>query len=486
MPNGYMPGLTPGYFLQQQKYMNSPGMDPSSYDPNNFVDPYAAVAMQQQMAQKIFQMQNPRLALPQQFGQALGGAAQQLMRPQDPSQVQQGGQGQQPQTPAGQAVHQKYLALKQQGMDAGQALYQAADAAEDPSFGSQGSQVADHARRYAISSLKFDPGVERKLKLEAQYKSPDNFVNTSSGEKVVAQPGTALYSHIMSNPDQWQKTGDTPQLTPGSTHTFDKNGKIYTYQVDASGNLDTSKKPVGVSTQPVQYGATVAGDDAKATWPGGPKTFGNSDAAETTKTLTDRSISTKNFVDSVDLLSKTATPNSIGVPGDISEKALNIGATVKAVAGRLGLSGNVNDYQMNWNPGLAKDVVSNGVDAEKVKALMLHAALLHESTYGDKNATDSNRKFAVEQQLKIMGEDSSSLTALKATLAQSRGLAISQLNNEFEGKPGVMSKPPWLQSELTKQNPYKTPADVKAAFKQGELTKAQAAAILKSNHGFSD
>lgn len=449
MPNGFMPGLTPGLFLQQGRYNNS--LDPSSYDPNNFVDPYAAIAMQQQMARQIFQMQNPRLALPQQFGAALGGMAQQLMRP---APADQGQQQQAPASPEGQELHQAAITLKQQdpGMPFNEALYKAADQLESKygeTASPQQQKVWEHAQDWAKKN-GYDPNKLREVQgeeeIKSKYKSGENLV-LPNGKKVLAVPGTPEYNAYMNAGAL--KAGDLPQMTPGSLHEAKSNGLYRTYQADAQGNIDL-KKPNLSSIQPITYGATVTGPDAQSAWPGGPRTFDNASAAKTTEELTNRAIATKNLIDGIDQLKATATANSIGNPADFNEKALNIASTVGTLAGQLGLNvpTDPSKYKSTYNKGLAASIAKSGVDAEKVKSLMLSVALLDEATNGDKNASDANRKFSVEQHMRIMGEDTSNLPALLATLDQRRTMAIKQLNNEFEGKPNVMAKPPWLEREL--------------------------------------
>lgn len=476
--------ITPGYFLQAGRYNN--GLDPSGYDPNNTVDPMQAIAVQQQYAKSILQYQqqltNPRLALPQQFGAALGGAVQgwlpNSMQEQPPAGGQQPQQG--PQTDQGQALHQAAVQLMQQnpGMAMPEALYKAADQTDasgtydaDPMM----EKVLDHARDWA-KKQGYNPSLDSEEKTKAQYKPAEQFKNKKTGEVVLSQPGTDLYKHVVDSGD-FVKLGDTPQLTPGSVHEIKKGGLFQTSQVDAQGNLDTTK-PVAKSTAPIQLGATLSGDDAKNSglYPG--RIVDNVDYAKTRDKLSNRSIATQNFSDAVDQLTKTATAESIGNPGDFNEKALNIGSTVGTLAKQFGLSVSTDpdDYKSKYSSGLAKSIAKNGVDAERVKSLMLSTALLHEAMSGDKNSPDANRKYAVEQHMRILGEDSSNLPALLATLQQDKDMAMRQLKNEFEGNPNIgVSKPKALQewekqqSENSSISPSASPmsnwnADKKARY----------------------
>lgn len=442
-----MPGMfSPSQFTGMDKFYNQ--QSPAAYDPTQYVDPLAAIQMQQEYAKQIFQMNNPRQALPQQFGAALGGFAQQLMgqggQGQQPQQAQ-GAQG--PQTPVGQDVHSRYLTNLQSGMSQGEALYQAAHDSEasgkfdgDP----MAEKVYDKATTWAVDKYKFDP----KVAQEAKLKPAENFVNNKTGERRTAQPGTPEYNQILAS-GEYNKAADVPQEANNTVKEYKSNGLYHSQIIGPDGKIAHSFS----STQPIQYGATVTGDDAKTTWPNGPKTFGNADAAANTTALTNRSIATKNALDSIDLLDKTATGMAIGKPGDIAEHISNTRSTIGTLAGQLGLSSDPDSYKMNWAPATAPQLDKwnkAGVDAEKVKSLFLETALLDEATNGDKNASDANRKFSVEQHMKILGEDSSNPDALHATLMQRRSQLVSQLNNEFEGKPGVMSKPPWLQSENQK------------------------------------
>jgi len=475
-----MPGLTPGLFLQQGRYNNS--LDPSSYDPNNFVDPYAAIAMQQQLAQQIFRMQNPRLALPQQFGAALGGAAQQLMRPQTAGGAPQGASG--PSTDQGKALHDAAVQMQQQnpGMPFNEALYKSADAmesnpqwSEDPTM----EKVLDHARDWAKKN-GYNPNFEREKQIEAKNRSGENLL-LPNGKKIMAIPGTPEYQAYMTAGAL--KQGDVPQIAVGERRQAMRNGLYVEEEYDGN-----KWNVVGKSPQPVQYAATVTGQDAQSVWPGGPKAWDNAAAAKTTEELTNRSIATKNFVDAIDKLQQVATPESIGKPGDVNEMINNVRASIGTFAAQMGVSPNPKDY--NWTPvgngKLIDQMRKNGIDAEKVKSLMLASAMLKEATEGDKNATDANRKYSIEMRMKELGEDSSDIEALKATLQQNREMAVNNLNNEFEGKPNVMSKPPWLQTELSKKNGgdrYNTPEDIRAAYQAKKISREQAKALLKS-HGF--
>ena len=450
----------------QQGYYN--------YDPNGYIDPNQMLSLQPQYLKQMFAMQNPRMALPQQLGGALGGFGAQLLdKLSGKAGPQQAAQPGVQRAPVEQDIENTRLQNLRAGMSQGEALYKAAQEAaasgryeDDPAA----QRTIDRATTWAVDKYKYEPQAEQKAALETS-----NLVNTTDGKRITVRRGPERWRQLIDSGD-YAEAGAIPSLTPGSYHQFDKNGMIVTMQVQPDGSL----KQVASSTQPVQYGATVTGDEAKAVWPNGPKTFSNADAAEVTKDLTNRSIATKNAIDSIDLLTKTASGASIGTPGEIAEKVSNARNTISTLAGMMGMSSDPNDYKISadtWKrmaPSLDRWAKA-GIDAEKVKSLFLETALLDEATNGDKNASDANRKYSVEQHMKILGEDSSSPQALISTLQQRRKQLVNQLNNEFEGKPNVMSKPGWLNQENAKYQKENILTDAKEAIGRG----ANKAAVIQ-------
>jgi hypothetical protein len=89
-----------------------------------------------------------------------------------------------------------------------------------------------------------------------------------------------------------------------------------------------------------------------------------------------------------------------------------------------------------------------GIDATKWNGMITDLAYQIEATQGNTNTDPSSRASRIEQiKEDILGDRSSDSEALKGNLAQTRAGIISRLNNEFEGKPNVMSKPQWLVKE---------------------------------------
>jgi hypothetical protein len=104
-------GLMNGY-LQAEKFQQSqPGM---VYNPNQYLDPNQLLAMSQMQQQaymgQMFNQQNPRMALPQNVGAAVGGALSRALTPSQAGNPQQGTQ----QDPTNQIQQEYYKRTAQQ------------------------------------------------------------------------------------------------------------------------------------------------------------------------------------------------------------------------------------------------------------------------------------------------------------------------------------------------------------------------------------
>lgn len=454
--------ITPGYLLQAGRYNQQ--QDPLGYDPNNVVDPMQAIAVQQQYAKSLLQYQqqltNPRLALPQQFGAALGGAVQGALPQSMQAGPQQAPQGPQagPQTPAAQAIHQKFLELKQSGMDAGEALYTAADAGDDQQYGEQGGKAADQARQWAIKNLKFDPETERKAKIEAKYKGGINYVDPKSGEQVSVQPGSSIEKALMSS--GFIRAGEQGSVPMGTVEHQTNMKGLDVYNTMGAGGK-SAKTSYGVA--PVQVSATLTGDDASAAAAGThPGLLTNAGHDKSVEELTHRSAATQNAVDALDGLQGLLNqdPNSVGKAGDVTEKFNNLASTVQSLANTAsGTTPDKRDYtltsaQAKKMAGLVDRFRSSGVNATKWNAAITDAAYAIEAAQGDKNTDPASRKSRIDQiKNELLADSSSDAGAIGGVIDMQKNTLLKRLSRDYDNAPQAVSKPTFLKDYETKSAP---------------------------------
>jgi hypothetical protein len=445
---------------QQQGFLN--------YDPNGYVNPaqfapYQAsmysqmMNMYQQQARAMFNMNNPQMALPQNLGGALGQLASRALvgspPQQQPSQPQQ--QGTQP-DPVTQMILARRTMYLRGGMQLGEAQARAAEdlmrdpqAAQDPNA----SMIAQRAYQEAVDKLHYDP----KVAQEKAY-STENFINPDTHEVKSFQVGSPQWGQAIE--EQWPKAGDVPQEPEGKTQSYDENGLITTERFH-----NGTPHKIATSSQPVQYGVTATGTPSQVAgaFPNGPKVFGNADAAEITKDLTNRSIAAKNAIDGIDTVTDMLNrdPNAIGKAGDVLEKVNNWRSEVASLAKTAGFDPGSIPMTASFAQKSAPYIDrfrKAGIDATKWNGMMTDLAYTIEATQGNTNTDPSSRASRIEQiKEDILGDRSSDSEAVKGSLAQQRSRLISSLNNEFEGKPGVMEKPEWLKKENARNQTVPTP-----------------------------
>jgi len=470
------PYITPSFLMQEQRY--NQGLPPSSFDPNYMVDPTAALAAQQQYLKQMFAMQNPRLALPQQFGQAIAQAIT-GNQPQAAPQAQQG-----PQSVAGQAIHAKAVQYGAQGLDAGEALYKAAgDIEQDPNLSKDptAEKMIEKARTYAIEKLKYDPNIGKAAQKSAQFET-ENLTN-DQGQVRVFRKGTPEWQQAVDS-GQWRKAGDTPQLTTGSLHEVKVGGMYNTYKVQPDGSM----KLVGKSSQPMQY--QVSGTPEQMAEGGLLGSTGTTAANDKNrKELADRQIATVNALRSIDNISDTikgSQGSAVGTAGDWYEKGNNIVQTARNLAGNFGQEDLLDPKQYNWKglDTVVGKVRGKAIDATKYHAQMVATAYAMAAAQSNNNTDEKMTKQRVEANLEILAEHSDDPAAVLGALEGAR----QQLKDNFTTQANVYS-PGYKASAVDeyentrKLSQYKSPEDIRAAYKAGKLTRDEAKKLL-SNHGY--
>lgn len=493
-----MPGQMPsmgnfGNLLATQDRLNNQAGF-LNYDPSGYVNPaqfapaqasmYAQMQqMYMQQARAMFNMQNPQQALPQNLGGALGQLASRALQgnPQS-APASQGQPQQQGPDPVTQMLLSRRTAYLQSGMQLGEAQARAAEdlmrdpqAAQDPNA----SMIAQRAYQEAVDKLHYDP----KVAQEKSY-STENYINPDTHQVTSVQVGSPQWANAIEN--HWPKAGDVPQEAYGKTQSYDKNGMIVTERFG-----DNGPHQIASSTQPIQYGVTATGTPSQVSgaFPNSPKVFGNADAAEITKDLTNRSVAAKNAVDGIDIATDmlNRSPNAIGKAGDVLEKVNNWRSEVASIAKTAGFDPASIPMTASFAQKSAPYIDrfrKAGIDATKWNGMMTDLAYTIEATQGNTNTDPSSRASRIEQiKEDILGDRSSDSEAVKGSLAQQRARLISSLNNEFEGKPGVMAKPDWLQKENSRNNQPTAPTPVGTPYSDPE--KQKRFEEWKKTHGYS-
>jgi hypothetical protein len=420
-------GITPGFLLNDARYNNS--LSPYAYDPNMMVDPTAAIQMQQQYLKQMFAMQNPRLALPQQFGAALGAA----LSGQKAGGAQMPTQSQGPQTPVAQDVHQKYLANMKSGMDQGEALYKASQQSQmegkfsdDPTA----EKVYDKATTWALEKYKYDPNIGKAAKASAQQET-ENLVD-QTGNIRAFRKGTPEWQQAVDS-GQYKKASDTPQLTPGSLHEVKVGGMYNTYKVQPDGTM----KLVGKSSQPMQY--QVSGTPEQMAQGGLLGSTGTTAANDKNrKELADRQISTINALRGLDSISSTIDASkgtAVGTAGNWYEKGNNIVQTARNLAGNFNQQDLVDPMTYNWKglDTVVGKVRGQAIDATKYHSQMVATAYMMAAAQSNNNTDEKMTRQRIEANLEMLAEHSDDPAAVKSALDSAR----SQLVNNFKTQAKV-------------------------------------------------
>lgn len=466
-----------------------------NYDPSGYINPaqfapaqasmYAQMqAMYMQQARAMFNMQNPQQALPQNLGgalgqlasRALGGNQQPTPAAQAPPQQQQGPD------PVTQMLLSRRTSYLQAGASLGEAqAYAAQDMMRDPQAAQDpnASMIAQRAYQEAVEKLHYDP----KVAQEKSY-STENYIDPETHQVKSVQVGSPEWSRAIQ--EHWPKAGDVPQEAYGKTQSHDENGLIVTERFG-----DNGPHRIATSTQPIQYGVTATGPpgEVAGAFPNGPKVFGNADAAEITKDLTNRSLAAQNAVQGIDIAIDMLNrdPNAIGKAGDVLEKVNNWRSEVASLAKTAGFDPASIPMTASFAQKSAPYIDrfrKAGIDATKWNGMITDLAYSIEATQGNTNTDPSSRASRIEQiKEDILGDRSSDSEAVKGSLAQVRARLISSLNNEFEGKPSVMAKPQWLQKENSRNNPPAAPTPVGTPYSDPDKQKRYEE--WKKAHGYS-
>lgn len=471
--------ITPGFLLNEARYNNS--QSPYMYDPNMAVDPSSAMQLQQQYLKQQFAMQNPRMALPQQFGAALGNAIQ---GNGGGSQIPQG-QQQGPKTPQAQYLEQQRQQYIKGGMDPGRALYKAAtDLETSPQF--QGdpmtSQIAEHARDFAIAKGKYDPSQDAKFAHEEQMAAAQNFISPE-GAKLAAKPGSDMEKQLLAS--GWQRAGETPQIPVGERKQQLSNGKYQEVQWDGK-----KWNKVSSSSSPMQYQVSGTPEQmASGGLLGGTGTTAGADKVR--KELADREIATTNAVRGIDSTTDTIKSSggaAVGTAGDWYEHGNNIVQTARNLAGSFGQEDLMDPKTYNWQglDTVVQKVRGKAIDATKYHAQMVATAYMMAAAQSGNNTDEKMTKQRISANLEMLAEHSDDPKAILGTLNTTRQQLVDNFKTQVKVyQPGYDSSAldQYEQSRKNPSNQYTSPEDIKAAYKAGKLTRDQAKQALKA-HGY--
>lgn len=471
-----IPGYTPGFLLQDNRYNNA--LPPSQYDPNNVVDPMQAIAAQQAYAKQMFAMQNPRLALPQQFGAAIGSALQ--GRGQSAPAPSQGG----PDDPVAAAIHSKAVAYGAQGMDAAAALYKAAgDVEQDPTLSKDpnAEKYVEKARSYAVKQ-GYSPEQEASRAFEKQKLPYDN-LRLPNGTVVAAQQDTPEYKAYMTAGAV--KSGELPQIPVGQRQEEKSGGKYVESQWDGS-----KWNKVASSSQPMQYQVTGTPDQmGSAGLMGQTGTTAAND--KNIKELTDRGIATTNALRGIDKTLDTlnSNPGAVGTPGDLAEKGQNIVATAGSLASSLGMSPDLlksSNYDWKGLDKMTGTLQGNAAAATKYHSQMVSLAYMMAAAQSNNNTDEKMTKQRVEANLEMLAEHSDDPSIVKNTMSSVRQQMKDNYQTQISAyKPqGFNSPVDQYESQRKQASAPKTDVDIKAAFRAGKMTREEAKAALAA-HGYN-
>lgn len=450
-------GITPGFLLQDARYNNS--LSPYAYDPNQAVDPTAAIQMQQQYLKQMFAMQNPRQALPQQFGAALGAAlsGQRAGGQQMP-------QGPGPQSPTAQFIHQRSVELGK-SMDAGQALYMAAaEAEQNPVTQSDpvADKVIDKARTWAIEKYKYDPNLGKAAKLSAQNETEN--LTGPEGTRAFRKGTTEWQTAIDSG--QYKKAGEIPQLKPGDFQEMKVGGMYHTYVVQPNGDLKLQAK----STQPMQY--QVSGTPEQMAEGGLIRSTGTTAANDKNrKELADRQIATVNALRGLDSVSdtiKSSQGSAVGTAGDWYERGNNIVQTARNLAGNFNQQDLIDPKTYNWKglDTVVGKVRGKAIEATKYHSQMVATAYMMAAAQSNNNTDEKMTRQRIEANLQMLAEHSDDPKAVLGAL----DTAKDQLVGNFKTQAKVYD-PSYQASALDDYIASKKPKKTSGPYSDAEKEK---------------
>jgi hypothetical protein len=506
MANGSL--NVPGLLMDSQRYNNqsplsayNPLQPMASGDPGTLLSmqyqyQLAQMAMQQEMQRNQFQQQQPMMALPSNFGNALGQVAGAALFGQSPQASQQNQQAwqQNPMVPPGGTnpmAPQNQIGAQPPGPPQGQDPSQM-----DPNLAMYYSAQSDY-RDYLADEIKKNRGSNV---WEARYKAAarvvedehyqDNPIVNNWFDKLAANAKAGGYEplnekdrsesyNVYDTVDQRYKqvykgselekqvqADDTGRYTKGSDQAVIPIGEEKTTP-DKGLNRTDITGPSGsiagtrTSTSPATFGVNANGTvgDVGDAQTRAPKVWSTGSADAITKDLTNRDASTKIAIDGIDniigLIDKN--PASIGQSGDILRKLNDWRSTASGLTGTL--FGSKNNYDISPNvAGKMAPIVDRfrgtGIDATVFNGAITDLAYSIEAAQGNTNTDPQSRKNRIDQiKEDILGDNSSDPLAQKATLQYIRSSLVSKINTTHDSVPqGVVGKPIWLQKEVTKSN----------------------------------
>lgn len=413
---------------QAQGYLN--------FNPNAYIDPRLIPLLQMQAQQQQFNQQNPRAALPQNFGSALGGLASRALtkfgvlpgQPQD--QAQQSPQGS-PVVADLTAKRQQYI---QNGMNPGEALYQAAtEVSADDKYQDPGSQQIIAKAITAAKGQGFDPETAQK-----ESYNTDNFQNQKTGVRDKARRGTAKWQALESNPD-WIKAGDVPLKAAGDVDQFDSNGMKITQQQGPGGGMP---QQIARSTGVAQFINNTSGTPQQMSDAGVIPKLSTASATDKEKIdLATQEANTKKFYDQVEKIKSTITDSNgaaVGKPGDVYEKADNWIQTARQLAGSVDQQELLSPSTYNFKglDNVISKVRGSGIDATKYHAQMLSAAYLMTALQNPDGDIKQVSKERVQNNLDQLAEHSSDPKAILATLQDAQDTAVNNIRVSADSKFG--------------------------------------------------
>ena len=440
----------------QDRLVNSQGL--FNFNPNGYIDPSNITDIQLQMYQMQLRNQlelqrqswnqnNPRAALANNFGQALGGGLSRLASlamgtggpssgtPQASPQAGPGGQvpqdPSQSQTPIVADITRKMQEYSQLGDARGEALAHAVnDLTKDPRYANDpmAQQYLDRAYRTAVENYKYDPKIDQERRNKV-----DNFVDPD-GNSYGFKQGSPEWNAATQN--HWVKAADQPIPENGKTRTYLQNGLHYTDFWNGREWVNVAK-----STNPEQF---IRSQNTTGT----PEQMGSagllqnvSTASESDKIkleMSNREVATKNFDDLTQRIKSEvqSAPGAIGKPGDIYEHVNDWVQTARTLAGQVNQEDLLDPKTYNWKGmnTVVDNLRGSGIEATKVHSMMLSAAYMMAAMQGNDNNEGRISKQRIEDNMEILAEHSSDPKAFLQTVESARDTAINNLRNEAQAK----------------------------------------------------
>jgi hypothetical protein len=437
--------LDPNFYLQAQRYNNSPGTGFFGYDPYMAqANPFMGPELQQEYLRQMFNLQNPRQALPNNMGLALGNLAQQAFSkfqqgqnsgdPQQQQQQQQGPMQLNPQQKL-QQIHQQILtktqAYAQQGMAPAEAFYTAGtdmllnSGNLDPVIQQEGQRAMEQAKTMGYNP---EQAITRSYTIENFRRPTDNAIvglRTGSPEWRVATQ------------QNWPKAGDVSGFKPGESRQLFINGRYTTEYADTNGQFPEHTKS-DTSSAPAQYiNQTTGPPDVMGPAGLAPQISTAAAADKQKQELASREENTKNFTDQVNkILSTVRNSNggAVGKPGDIYEHANEWIMTAKTLAGQFNQQDLLDPRTYNF-AGLDEVVGKlrgSAISATTYHSQMLSAAYLMTALQSNEGDMGRISKQRVQDNLEQLAEHSSDPQAIINTLQSAVDTAVNNLRTKSD------------------------------------------------------